>query len=306
VLIEVACGVLKDAQGRVLLAQRPAGKIAAGKWEFPGGKIESGEQASAALARELREELGIEVLGARPLIRVQHTYSDRRVLLDTWLIDRWTGEPRGVEAQALAWVEVERLREFDLLAADGPIVTALSLPPVYVFTPPDIRERDLLAGLGALPRDALLRLRFPGLDAAAYEARARRVLDAVRGGSLRIVLDRDAAMVERLGAHGWHLRARTSLRMPRTFAGLSIVSCHTLEEVTAARDWNADALVVGPVLPTATHPGVAPIGWSGFNQSAFAASRPVYAIGGLSPAGLNEAHRNGGQGVAGISAFWKL
>src|SRR3546814_5314419 len=130
------------ADGRVLIAQRPVGKIAAGQWEFPGGKIETGESAHDALVRELREEIGIEVRDARPLICITHDYRDRRVRLDCWKIKRWDGEPAGREAQALAWVRPQAINDYPILAADAPIITALNLPDDYVFTAADMVPRS--------------------------------------------------------------------------------------------------------------------------------------------------------------------
>ena len=118
-----------DAQGRVLIAQRPAGKHLAGRWEFPGGKLEHGEERRAGLARELREELGIVINGTpRPLIRLEHTYPDKHVHLDIFVVRRYQGQPQGREGQALRWVSQEELECVELLPADGPIVAALRLP----------------------------------------------------------------------------------------------------------------------------------------------------------------------------------
>ena len=121
-------GVLMDDAGRALIAQRVAGKPHAGAWEFPGGKLEAGENRIVGLARELREELGIEIESPRPLIRVVHAYSYGRVLLDVWVIRRFAGEPTGLDGQALYWCPRTQLMGFGLLPADRPIVAALSLP----------------------------------------------------------------------------------------------------------------------------------------------------------------------------------
>jgi mutator protein MutT len=126
--IHVVAATVIDASGRVLIAQRPAGKHMAGGWEFPGGKLESGEERVAGLARELREELGITIDTPRPLIRVRHAYPSREVLLDIWVVKRYSGEPRGLDGQALRWCTQDELATADLLPADKPIVTALRLP----------------------------------------------------------------------------------------------------------------------------------------------------------------------------------
>ena len=97
----------------------------AGGWEFPGGKLEPEEQPLAGLKRELREELGIEVLEATPLIAYEHGYSDRRVLLDLWLVTQFTGQPRSVEGQPLQWVSLDELATVGLLEADRPMIPVL-------------------------------------------------------------------------------------------------------------------------------------------------------------------------------------
>ncbi len=123
--IHVLAGALFDSAGRVLIAQRPAGKHMAGKWEFPGGKRAANEAPFEALRRELQEELGVEVVHAQPLIDYEYTYSDRVVLLDLWCVTGYSGEPQSLEGQRLAWVRVQELGEVDLLEADRPMVQAL-------------------------------------------------------------------------------------------------------------------------------------------------------------------------------------
>lgn len=125
--IEVVAGALFDTTGRVLIAQRPRGKALAGRWEFPGGKLQEGEGAFAGLVRELREELGVEVHAAERLIRYSHAYPDRVVWLDMWTVTAWSGEPRGLDDQALKWVPLSELSGEDILEADLPIIEALKL-----------------------------------------------------------------------------------------------------------------------------------------------------------------------------------
>jgi 8-oxo-dGTP diphosphatase len=123
--VHVVAGVLNDAAGRVLLAQRPAGKHLAGSWEFPGGKLEAGEDRLEGLKRELLEELGVILQSARPLIRLRHSYPDREIDLDVWLITAYRGEPAGQESQSLRWCPRDELRHAGLLPADRPVVDAL-------------------------------------------------------------------------------------------------------------------------------------------------------------------------------------
>lgn len=123
--VRVVAAVLRDASGRVLIAQRPAGKHMAGYWEFPGGKIAAGESGEQALARELEEELGIALHHCHPLLQLRHDYADRVVELDVFVVDDYGGEPRGLEAQALKWVAAAELADQALLPADRPIIEAL-------------------------------------------------------------------------------------------------------------------------------------------------------------------------------------
>jgi 8-oxo-dGTP diphosphatase len=97
----------------------------AGRWEFPGGKVHAGESEAVALARELREELGIEVTSSRPFMRLAHSYNDRDVELSMWIVESYRGEPRSLDGQGLKWVEPARLNEQDILEADKPFVEAL-------------------------------------------------------------------------------------------------------------------------------------------------------------------------------------
>ncbi len=126
-VVRVVAGALYDGHGRVLIAQRLPGKHMAGRWEFPGAKIEPGESEPAALARELREELGIEVAAAHRQMSLSHDYPERRVEICMWIVDRYTGEPRGVDGQRLKWVAPERLPEEDVLEADRPFIEALQV-----------------------------------------------------------------------------------------------------------------------------------------------------------------------------------
>ena len=121
----MVAAALYDQVGRVLIAQRPPGKHMAGRWEFPGGKVGPNETESAALARELREELGVDVTAARPFMRLTHSYDDRDVELSLWIIEQFTGTPAALDAQRLKWVVPAQLPAEDILEADQPFVAEL-------------------------------------------------------------------------------------------------------------------------------------------------------------------------------------
>jgi 8-oxo-dGTP diphosphatase len=126
-LLLVSAVALIDPEGRILLAQRPAGKSLAGLWEFPGGKVDPGETPEAALIRELREELGIETKASclAPLTFASHSYDDFHLLMPLFACRRWEGIPQPQEGQTLAWVRPERLRDYPMPPADLPLIPIL-------------------------------------------------------------------------------------------------------------------------------------------------------------------------------------
>jgi 8-oxo-dGTP diphosphatase len=125
-LLVVACALV-DVDGRVLIAQRPEGKQLAGLWEFPGGKLEPGETPEAALVRELKEELDIEVAQAclAPFVFTTHAYESFHLLMPLWLCRRWSGVVRALEHQAIAWVKPAKLSDYPMPPADEPLVAYL-------------------------------------------------------------------------------------------------------------------------------------------------------------------------------------
>ena len=192
-VIHVVAGALADADGRVLIAQRPRGRHMAGRWEFPGGKLAAGEGPLDGLKRELAEELGVSVRAARPLIRLRHDYPDRRVLLDVWQVTDYEGEPQALDAQALAWAKPDDLPQHDLLEANRAIVTALRLPRLARVLAPgeslkSIRGRAAQTILVPLPAEG-----GAGLDADdVLRARAAGHRIFVMGTDVEVV--RVAAM----------------------------------------------------------------------------------------------------------------
>jgi 8-oxo-dGTP diphosphatase len=312
----------------VLVAQRPPGKSLAGAWEFPGGKLAPGEGRIAGLARELDEELGIRVApaGARPLIRYVHRYPELEIELDAWRVLHWEGEPHGREEQALRWCGIDELLATGLLLADAPIVTTLRLPSICLVTPPGARDGDE-AFLDALESAALAGqaglavLRRPDLDPGALLELAAGAACRVEGSSMRLVLHGDPevlapllaapppALAARLegAVAGLHVPGRflaTMKSRPVPAPLLFGASCHDAAQLQAACALGADYAFLGPVHPTASHPGAPGMGWERFCELVRDLPLPVYAIGGLGPADLDAAWAAGAQGIAAIRALW--
>jgi 8-oxo-dGTP diphosphatase len=127
--VHVAVGVILNAREQVLIARRPIDSHQGGLWEFPGGKLETGESVEQALFRELKEELAIEVSECSALVTIEHDYGDKLVLLDVCMVRAFTGDAVGVEGQVLRWIGLDQLGEYQFPAANKPIVELLTALP---------------------------------------------------------------------------------------------------------------------------------------------------------------------------------
>ncbi len=310
--LHVAVAVIGNQHNEILVSKRAAGAHQGGLWEFPGGKLEPGETVFQALERECREELGIGVGHARPLIRVRHAYPERAVLLDVWKVTAYTGTPRGLEGQPLRWVDRRRLGELPMPAADAPIVSAIQLPDRYMITPdfhgsPQVFRDRIIDRLQA---GSLLQLRAPGLPYGAIESLVRElaVVCRERGVSLLVNTGIEQALELGVGVHlnGQRLSAafRDGYRHDRR-RFLLAASCHSAQQLDWARQIGASFAVLSPVRETRSHPQARPLGWDGFAALVADAGLPVYALGGLGVDDLEAAWNAGAQGIAGISAFWQ-
>jgi 8-oxo-dGTP diphosphatase len=309
-VIHVAAGAIRDARGRVLVTRRPDHVHQGGLWEFPGGKIEPGETAAQGLHRELDEELGVRVLAFRPLIRIPHDYGDRRVVLHVFLVSAHDGEPAPREGQPMSWRHPDAMDPAVFPAADRPIINALRLPGLYLITGSDpTRPEPFLRRLeDALARGVrLVQLRAHALNTADYQALAERAFALCERFGARLILNGDPRKVHALPAHGIHLTGERLWQLETRPAGdgrWAGASCHGAEDLDRARALGLDYALLAPVKPTATHPGSTPLGWSRFASLAEDAALPVFALGGLAPADLDEAARHGAQGIAAIRGLW--
>jgi 8-oxo-dGTP diphosphatase len=315
--VHVVAGVLTDAGGRILLARRTAGRDLAGAWEFPGGKVEKGETPFQALDRELHEELGIRIEGLTPLIRVPQAYANKRIVLDVYRVGRFSGKPRGLEGQALAWSPPEKLAGYPMPPADRPVVAALNDPDRYAITPPllgDPRalfaqvERALAAGVRRI------QLRLTGRagttaestpqplerrELVAIGAELRRLCEAARA---QLLVNGDLDLAQQLDC-GLHLKAAQLMALdarPIPAGQPLAASCHDAAELAKAESIGADFAVLGPVAATPSHAGQVPMGWERFAALREGVSLPIYGLGGMGVGDMAEARRNGAQGVAGI------
>ena len=307
--VEVVAGVIRDARGRVLLARRTEGRDLAGLWEFPGGKHEPGESAEAALARELHEELGIDVDVGAPLINVPQRYPDKRLRLDVRGIAAWRGHARGLEGQALVWVPPQKLASYAMPPADRPVVAALLQPAHYLVTPPP--EADGVEWLARLEQALAngvrrVQLRAPGLDSDRWRSLVARAAHLCRQAGAEALVNGDVALAMECGL-GLHLPSRMLHGLsdrPIAIGQPLAASCHGVDDLLAAEALGCDFAVLGTLKPTPSHPGVEGIGWDGFAAMRERVSLPIYAIGGLGAADVDEARAHGAQGIAAIRGLW--
>lgn len=308
--LHVAAAVIRGTDGRVLIARRPEHKHQGGLWEFPGGKVEAGEAVEVALARELHEELGIDVMASRPLIQVRHDYPDLAVLLDVHEVGAFTGEPHGREGQPLAWVAPRELPDYEFPEANRPIVAAARLPAHYLITPDDLEPAELLRGVRRALADGirLLQLRAPNMYSPEYRDLATDI-QGLCAGKAQLMLKGPLEWLGDFPAAGWHLTAaqlRKYAANGRPFPRERwlAASCHDAEELALAAQMGVDFVTLSPVQATQTHPEAAPLGWDSAAELIRGFNQPVYLLGGVGPGEQARAWQAGAQGVAGIRAFW--
>jgi 8-oxo-dGTP diphosphatase len=306
--LEVVAAVITRRDGSFLLGQRPAGKVYAGYWEFPGGKVEPGEAPLAAIGRELNEELGIEVRTAWPWLTRDYDYAHAAVRLRFFRVTEWSGTPHGRESQRFTWQLPDAINVDPLLPANGPILRALKLPPIYALTnAAEVGERECLARLDRALTGGLklIQVREKAMPENALAAFAAEVVRRAHASGARVLVNGDASLVHRAGADGVHLTS-TQLRQSgsRPDAILVGASCHDAAELERAHALGADFAVLGPVQPTPTHPDAAGIAWEGFAALLRNCALPVYAIGGMTPRDLEKAWRCGAHGISMMRGAW--
>ncbi len=208
-LVEVSAAVIERPDGRFLMASRPEGKVYAGWWEFPGGKVEAGETARQALERELREELGIEVVEAWPWLNRAYVYPHAHVMLRFFRVTGWRGEPHPHEGQSLAWTQAVSPDVSPILPANGPILKGLSLPLEYAISDlANLGEAEFLRRLDLRLEQGLklVQLREKLSSDEAYRELAGKVAKRCRGRGAHLILNGHESLAKELGV-GTHLNS---------------------------------------------------------------------------------------------------
>lgn len=305
--IEVAAAVLQKSDGTFLLAQRPSGKVYAGYWEFPGGKVEPGESVQQALVRELHEELGIQVATAYPWLTREFTYPHATVRLKFFRITHWQGEPTGQENQNLRWQSPFDLTVAPLLPANIPILRALQLPMHYAIS--NVAELGVEEFLRRLQRALdnglrLLQIREKTLPRLELKKIAQQIVNLAHAHHAQVLINQDVELAREIGADGVHLTSAQLMNLStcshweQSDLAWCAASCHNENELLQANALGLDFVVLGPVLPTRSHMGTPHLGWPTFATLAAHSAIPVFALGGLSYNDLENAHQHGAHGIA--------
>ncbi|MFW2374284.1 MAG: Nudix family hydrolase [Gammaproteobacteria bacterium] len=308
--VHVAVAVIVNERHQVLVTLRPGHVHQGGLWEFPGGKLEQGETVTQALAREINEELGVEIIASDPLIRIRHDYPDKSVLLDVWRVSQFMGEPQGLEGQPVQWRDIASLEAGDFPQANRAIIHALQFPDLYMITGAFSDEVEFEQRLtSALQRGIkLVQLRIKSIASdQQYLDLARQAQTLCHAYSARLLLNTSLDIFDSSGADGLHLNSERMFeyrQRPVSDQVLLSTSCHNMQQLQQARRLEADMVLVSPVKETRSHPGLAGIGWDRFAELVSFANVPVYALGGMQMNDLAKAKQSGAQGIAAISSCW--
>jgi 8-oxo-dGTP diphosphatase len=306
--VEVVAAIIQRCGGEFVLAQRPAGKVYAGYWEFPGGKVEPGEPAAAALARELHEELGIDVERAYPWIVRNYVYAHAHVRLNFFRVTRWRNQLTSREMQAFSWERVPDIGVSPILPANGPILRALELPPILAISDAQQRgEADFLARLdAALARGLrLVMMREKQVPRERLAALTTAVIQRCKPWGAQVIVNGDLQLARECGADGVHFSAARLMQLDaRADLLWCSASCHDEQELERAAQLGLDFVVLGPVQATPTHPQARLLGWERFASMISGYALPVFALGGLQLDSLQAACAAGAHGVAMIRGAW--
>ncbi len=336
-IVEVAAAVLQRPDGSFLLAQRPPGKIWAGYWEFPGGKVEPGESARDAMVRELREELGIEVVTAYPWLTRVFTYPHATVRLNFFRVTEWLGVMHPHEGQEFAWqinpppppfsparstpVGAPLLRSdppaakegsscsvSPILPANAPVLRALELPTLYAISNvAELGVETFMTRLRIRLDEGLrfVQLREKQLPRDELRELALRVVALAHARGAKVLLNGDVELARETGADGVQLTATQLAEVSaRPAVDWCAASCHNAEELRRAEALGCDFALLSPVLPTVSHPGAPQLGWEKFSNLAAGASIPVYALGGLQREDMQIAWQHGAHGISILRHAW--
>lgn len=298
--IKVAVGIIFK-QDKVLLTKRLKGKFMSDFWEFAGGKIENGESDIQALKREFYEELGISVENANFLKTLVHKYPTKIVILDVFIITKYSGEISSKEGQEVSWVDIDKVEEFNILPTVLPLLNFANLPQIYWITP---EPEDNIEWFNLLDNQIkknikLIQLRFKNLPNLPL---VKKVYKICQQNKVKLMINTNKKVNNLFDfCDGIHLNSRQLNSLNEKNHLFMSASTHNIFEAKKAESLGIDFIVISPVLATKSHPNTKPIGLESAQEIALSVNIPVYFLGGMNLENLAPAIKHNAFGIAGIS-----
>jgi 8-oxo-dGTP diphosphatase len=302
-IIKVAAGILINSKNQVLISQRLSSQPWPNYWEFPGGKVEENESLEECLSRELFEEIGINLASYSEWITREFLQDDRIIKITFFKIIRWVGEIKKKEVNDYQWIDVEKINTWPkkILPKNIYILKALILPSFYLIT--NFFEDEKFIRKGIDSKDIWVQFREPFLSIdkihCYYEFLKQKCTSKILINSRH----KDEIICE----YGIHFTSRDLNNIKKL--DKKIINCasvHNLDEVNLANKLGFDFVVLSQIKKTLSHPEREGMGWDKFKKIVNHSDIPVYALGGLSPSDLVEAHKNGAVGISSQRDGWKL
>lgn len=291
----VAAAAVFNSKGQVLIAKRQEHVDFAGLWELPGGKLAPYETGFQALKREIHEELDIDVIKARPLIKIRHDYVDKKLILDVWKVLEYKGEPWGKEGQVVRWVNLADLIDYSFPDANKSVIAAVSLPETYITLEVDSEDVSLcLNKLSQVKNEAkqLVQLNLPDWPQDKSILFLQKVLAASLNMGIRLIVNTPINALKYVDAAGLHLTAvdlAAYQHRPIPIDKWLIVSCNNLNEISLAEKLGADSIILN----------LDQLGGGKFSNLTSASTLPVYAaLDSLASCSRERIFGLGGQGPA--------
>lgn len=303
--IKAVVGVLRNQNQQILIAKRQTHQFMSGFWELPGGKIEDQESNQAALVRELKEELDIDINNLSHHQSLSHEYEDRKVEVNIYNINNYQGTPIGAEGQEIAWTDIENLSNYKLLPTMKTFISSITLPNKYWITLSSNHQSDEWVAKfdEKMTQDiSLIQLRSKVVLDTAF---ITKLYNKCQQNNIKLLLNIPNKSFNETYCDGWHLTTDEILKLSSKPHADKLLgaSTHNLEEALKAQEIGADFVVISPVQATQTHPDATPLGWEKAKEVVDKLNIPVYFLGGMSLEDLDRALEIGAQGIAGVSAF---
>lgn len=299
----------------VLLAQRPEGKHLAGKWEFPGGQVESGESHENALYRELDEELGIQIQSAHPWTTITHPYPEKTVILHIYRVTEWSGVASGREGQAIEWVAWHQVQDRPMPEADRALIKAFGMSPFGLTLSLPNADRDLLEyaqeRLDWIAKSAWshhpwwIHLALEPDSAHRAHNELASLIALIKDHGHVVMVHGTVDVAAELKADGVYLHRQAGLALterPREFKWVAM-ACDDRQTLAHAGDLGLDYVTLAPLRRPHHAADTAELGGEQFKQLLTHASLPVLALGGLGLNDLTWVRSLGGFGIASTTGF---